>query len=256
MDPLPLLGLAAAAIVVGTLVGATGIGGFLIIPALILCADLPVRTAMGTALLASAANGALGAWLFHRRGNVDGRIALPLAAGSVLFALFGAWLNRWLPVPLIAGALGIVMILGSGAALFGKASRAAPQGLPPARGWRGASLAAIGCLAGLVAGLTGAGGPLVSVPLMAMLAYPTLAAVGAGQVLQLVASAFAAIPFAQAGHLALDAALVVVPAQLLGIRLGVGLAHVVDARIASRAVAAMGAVAGVLIVVMALGQSR
>ena len=254
MEILPALWLAAAAIGVGILVGSTGIGGFLIIPALTLFAGVPIRVAMGTALVAAAANGALGAWLFHRRGNIDWTLAAPLAGGSVLFALFGAWLNRWLPVALIVAALGLVMFVGSIATFFNVSRRASAGSLAsaPAPGRaRLVALIAIGCLSGLVAGLTGAGGPLVSVPLMAMLAYPTLIAVGAGQVLQLVASASAAIPYSQAGHVSVDAAIIIVPAQLIGIRIGVGLAHVVDPRIAARVVAGVGAAAGLFILSLA-----
>jgi uncharacterized membrane protein YfcA len=250
IEALPVLGLGLASVLVGILVGTTGIGGFLIIPALSFLTGVPIRAAMGTALLASAANGALGAYLFRRRGNVDWSVAWPLAAGAVIFAFVGAWLNRWLPVRLVVGALGCVMLAGSILSLR-KASAPRPQ-LARAKPWaRFAVLLLIGCLSGMVAGLTGAGGPLVSVPLMAILAYPVLATVGAGQILQLVAGASGLIPYWQAGNVSLDMALIIVPLQLLGIRLGVQLAHAVDSRIATRAVAIVGMAAGLGILAFA-----
>ena len=77
-DLLAWAGLCAASIIIGIMVGATGIGGFLIIPVLVQLADLPIRSAMGCALVIAAANGAMGAWLFRRRGKVEWAVARPL----------------------------------------------------------------------------------------------------------------------------------------------------------------------------------
>ena len=245
-----MLGLGAASVVIGLLVGATGIGGFLIIPAFMVLADLPVRTAMGTALLVAAANGALGAYLFLRRGNVDWAVAAPLAAGALVFSLCGGWLNHWLPVPLVVGALGCVMVAGSIASFRNAGmARSAMRGEKP--GARTALLASIGCVSGLAAGLTGAGGPLVSVPLMSMLSYPVLTTVGASQVLQLAASLSGSIPYWQTGQVSIAALLLVVPMHLLGIRVGVGIAYKVEPRAATRAVAILGAAAGIGIFILA-----
>jgi uncharacterized membrane protein YfcA len=125
MDPLSALAVCAAALCVGLAVGATGIGGVLLIPALWLLAGVPVREAMGTVLAANAANGALAAFLFARRGSIDWRIAAPLAAGALVFAFAGGTLNAYLPAAALVKLLGVVMAAGCAYAYFAPAPRAA-----------------------------------------------------------------------------------------------------------------------------------
>ena len=80
------IGLAA-----GVLAGMFGIGGGIVIgPALILLAKFPPQTATGTSLGAILLPvGALGAWEYYRRGNLDIAASLWIALGL----LFGAWVG-------------------------------------------------------------------------------------------------------------------------------------------------------------------
>ena len=68
MDLASALAISAIAVLVGAAVGATGVGGFLLIPAFWLVLGIPLRDARGTTLMASTANGALATYLFARRG--------------------------------------------------------------------------------------------------------------------------------------------------------------------------------------------
>ena len=81
---------------------------------------------------------------------------------------------------------------------------------------------------GFVAGLTGAGGPVLSVPIMIALGFPPLIAIGAGQVYSVpVALSGSAANFL---HGAIDykvGALMIV-IQILGILLGVYMANRMD----------------------------
>lgn len=246
MTLLAIVAIGAIALFVGAAVGATGIGGVLIIPALWLFADVPVREAMGTALAASAANGALAAVLFARRGSIDWRMAIPLSAGALVFAFAGGVLNAWLPGPLLVKLLGVLMAAGCGYA-FARQSFSIEKTAD--RPWKGFILFGVGLLSGLAAGLTGAGGPLVSVPLMTVLAFPFLATVGASQVLQLVASAAGAAAYWRTGDLSLGLLALIVPLQLVGICVGVHVAHRLDVQLARRAVAAIGIAVGAMLVV-------
>jgi uncharacterized membrane protein YfcA len=252
-DMLAWAGLAGASLVIGVMVGATGIGGFLIIPVLVQLADLPIRSAMGAALVIAAANGAVGAWLFRRRGRVDWAVATPLAIGAMAFALLGGWLNRSLTVPLVVAILGCVMVAGSAASLW-KPHAPPSQQAGRQSGARFSLLASIGALAGVTAGLTGAGGPLVSVPLLNILAYPVLTAVGASQVLQLAASLFGSISYWQDGLIPVGLLTVAIPMHLVGIWLGVKLVHAIDQKLATRVVAALGMAAGIGILMLAVAR--
>ena len=78
---------------VGALIGAVGIGGVLLIPALTAFAALPIQTAMATALFSFTFTGIVGTWLFQRRGSIDWPVARPVLLTAVVFAFFGAWAN-------------------------------------------------------------------------------------------------------------------------------------------------------------------
>jgi hypothetical protein len=80
------------ATVVGLLTGVFGVGGgFLVVPALVLVAHLPMRVAVGTSLLVIAANSVVG--LLARAGTpVDWSLVGPLAVAGAIGALLG---GRW-----------------------------------------------------------------------------------------------------------------------------------------------------------------
>lgn len=90
--------LLASGLVVGLLAGFFGIGGgFLIVPALIFAAGLPIRLAIGTSLVVVAALGTTTAASYALAGLVDwplfGLLLLGGALGSVLGARTGKWLS-------------------------------------------------------------------------------------------------------------------------------------------------------------------
>ena len=78
---------------VGTLIGAVGVGGILLIPALTAFAGLPIHTAMATALFTFAFTGVAGTVMFQRRGSIDWVVTRPVLMGAVFFAFVGAWVN-------------------------------------------------------------------------------------------------------------------------------------------------------------------
>jgi uncharacterized membrane protein YfcA len=92
---------------------------------------------------------------------------------------------------LFAAALGVGFLIGAssigGILLIPALSGLADPVLPGKPRARGARLAGFGALVGLGAGLTGVGGPVLSVPLMVVAGFPVLACIGAGQVIQIVA---------------------------------------------------------------------
>ena len=76
--------LPATGLVVGLLIGLTGIGGGAVMtPFLILVLGTRPVVAVGTDLVYGAVTKAAGAWLHWRQGTVDMRLALRLAAASV-----------------------------------------------------------------------------------------------------------------------------------------------------------------------------
>ena len=100
-------GLIAAGLVVGLLVGLTGMGaGSLMTPILISVFGIPATTAVGTDLVYAAVTKTFGAARHHTLNNVNRELALWMGTGSVpaaflgvysLYHWFGGNVNSWLP---------------------------------------------------------------------------------------------------------------------------------------------------------------
>jgi uncharacterized membrane protein YfcA len=89
--------LVALGLGVGVLSGFFGIGGgFLIVPGLILAADMELREAASASLVAVAAFGAASASSYAWSGLVDWPVAALLVAGGIVGAIFGAKLSALL----------------------------------------------------------------------------------------------------------------------------------------------------------------
>ena len=74
--------------IVGFLVGCTGMGGIILIPALVYLSGLSSHVAMGTTLFTFIFTTSLCSWLYIRLGHVDWKATIPICIGGVLFSLF------------------------------------------------------------------------------------------------------------------------------------------------------------------------
>jgi uncharacterized membrane protein YfcA len=102
------IGLAA-----GVLAGLFGIGGGIVIgPALILLTGFAPKLAIGTSLGALLLPvGALGAWEYYRRGNLNITAALWIALGLLVGAWVGARLANQLTGPQLQKAFAVFLAL-------------------------------------------------------------------------------------------------------------------------------------------------
>jgi len=220
--------LSAVAVVVGFFIGAVGVGGVLLIPALALLGGLEIHRASATALFTFLFTGLLGTWLFHRRGSLDLRTTLPVCAGSVAFSYLGAMVNSRVAPGSLALIIAAIIVFG-GAYVLLPVQRAAGS----YRDGRGAAqqtlLVAVGALAGFGSGLSGAGGALFSVPMMMALGFVPLAAIGTSQVLQMVVALAGTAGNLQFGGVDFATAAWVSALSMLGVVLGARAAHAVSA---------------------------
>lgn len=109
---LPLIALEGA--LVGTLTGIVGAGGgFLIIPALVLLARLPMKMAVGTSLLIIAAKSLIGFLGDLSNRQVDWPFLLEFTALSVVGIFVGSYLSRYVPGEKLKKAFGwFVLMMG------------------------------------------------------------------------------------------------------------------------------------------------
>lgn len=182
---------------IGLIVGMTGIGGILAIPGMIALADIAPHTAIATSLASFFLLAMISTINFRMMGVLDRSIWLPLCAGALPASLAGAWANAFVQAQILLFLLGMVIILAGIGALH---TWQALAGISLANNrHKSACVAAVGAFAGLMAGLTGAGGPVLSIPILIALGIPPFPAMVSGMPLQLTTSFFGSIGNAMHG---------------------------------------------------------
>ncbi|MBB3176628.1 sulfite exporter TauE/SafE family protein [Variovorax sp. Sphag1AA] len=169
-----------AIVLAGALIGATGIGGVLLVPVLTTLGGVPLPQAIAAASLGFALPALVALGPLRREPALLAR-CLPLLGGALLGAGAGAFLVRWIPgTALMAGVT--VLVLFSGWRGLRASTAAAPHTevrLAPA------ALFGVGALVGLGSALTGTGGPVLVLPLLMLLGQPLAFSVVAAQAIQL-----------------------------------------------------------------------
>ena len=168
----------AAVLLAGALIGASGIGGVLLVPVLtkLGAVSLPeaiAASSLGFALPALVALGPL------RRQRELVRSCVPLLLAALPGAAAGALVVRWLPATVLM--LGVTLLL-----LFAgwRGLRSTGPGAEPVEPPGTNTLLALGALVGFGSALTGTGGPVLVIPLLILMRQPVLFAVVAGQAIQ------------------------------------------------------------------------
>ncbi|MBV1925361.1 MAG: sulfite exporter TauE/SafE family protein, partial [Dokdonia sp.] len=101
-------------LVVGTITGIVGAGGgFLIIPALVLLAKLPMKKAVATSLLIIAIKSLIGFLGDVQNLDIDWAFLLSFTAVSVVGIFIGIWLNKFIDGEKLKKLFGwFVLIMG------------------------------------------------------------------------------------------------------------------------------------------------
>jgi len=214
--------LAGVALLVGALIGAVGIGGVLLIPALIAFGPLGTHAAAATALATFFFTGLLGTWLFQRQGSIDWRKTAVVCAAAVAFSALGAVAAKQFSAVALMRVISVLIIFSGSYIFLPKPAVARPPRSAARERW---VLVLIGAAAGFGSGLSGAGGPLFSVPLMLLAGFPPLMAVGTSQVLQIFSAAAGTAANLPYGIIDLKIGLIATGFELIGVLIGVRVAH-------------------------------
>ncbi|AXB42286.1 sulfite exporter TauE/SafE family protein [Amycolatopsis albispora] len=197
----------ALAVPVGLLIGAVGVGGVLLPPALVHLGGFDVHAAAATSSWAFLFTGVVGTLAYARHESMPWPLARRLALGAAPAAAAGALVNG-LVSPLVVWLVLGSITLGAGAhRLFGRTGGERTS-LPAA------AALATGAVVGFGSALTGTGGPVLLVPVLMLLGVAPLPAVAAGQLIQVPLAAFAVLGYSATGsvHYGLGAVLGVVAA--------------------------------------------
>ncbi len=171
-------------LIVGTIIGITGIGGILVIPSLAFFGNLETHVAMSTSLASFLVGAIVATYSYWRMGFMDWKLATPLCIGGLLFAYLGAWVNSGLPTVPLNTMLALLILFAGVSAL--RPWTAFESLHVPSSSYVTSTVFFIGGSTGFIAGLTGAGGPILSIPMMIMLGFPPVVSVAVAMPYQIM----------------------------------------------------------------------
>lgn len=211
-----------AVLLAGGLIGATGIGGVLLVPVLTRFGEVPAPQAIAAASLAFALP-ALVALRPLAREPALARRTLPLLAGALAGAAGGALLVQALPARVLLGGVTALVLFAGVRGLLAQErhAEAAPLLSAPV-------LAGLGLLVGIGSALTGTGGPVLLLPLLMLCRQRVDFAVIAAQAVQLPVALTSSAVHAAAHRLDWGLAAACGVLMLLGSLVGQRLAHGLD----------------------------
>jgi uncharacterized membrane protein YfcA len=215
--------LALSSLFIGFIIGAGGVGGVLLIPVLMLFGGLSTHQAMATALFSFFFTGIIATCIYQRYGSIQWKTTVPVLAGSLASSYAGASVNARLSSAALSLLLAGIIILSSLYSLCpAKGARLADR-----LGARGNFLLlfGIGLFTGFLCGMTGAGGGIVSTPVMLLFGYAVLPCIGTAQVLQSFVSGTGSISNYNNGFIVFHLVWWVTVCELAGVALGVRVAH-------------------------------
>lgn len=187
----------AANLGVGALVGLTGVAGFLLPMLYAGGMGMSVTEGLALSFAAFVVSGTLGSLNYHKAGNLDLPFGIRLSMGSFVGAVLGVRLNLIIPEEKVKLLLYLVVLL-SGISILLRKEKVQEKG--GAKGYQisehmGITLV-LGFVTGVICALSGAGGPVLVMPLLVLLGISVRTAVGVA----LFNSIFIGIP-ACAGYL-------------------------------------------------------
>jgi len=217
------IALVSICLVVGVLIGAVGIGGVLLVPALTLVSDISVHQAVPVCTLSFLATGVIGVIVYARHGSIQWPKVFWLCLGAVPAAFLGSVSLLSIPAVAVMLLIAVLMVVSGIDALI-KAYRQPTQERAP-RQLSPAQYVVIGAITGFGSAITGTGGPLILVPIIIFLGLPVLTAIGLSQAIQLPIAAFASVGNWLSGNLDFDLALVIASLLVVGSFAGALLVH-------------------------------
>lgn len=218
----------------GLAIGATGIGGILVVPVLTAFAGHSVLESVAASSCAFLFTGIVAFW--RQRGSAAS-IPWAVYGATLVGAVVGALLTQWLPVAVLRGAVAVLAIV-SGVHAWATLMASRPErSLPPTP-----VLATLGLIVGVGSAVSGTGGPVLMLPLLMLLGVPLRGAIVLAQGVQLPVAIAASGVHAVAGRLDIRLALGLGLLLMIGSWLGYRLAEVVPS-VALKRVVALGLVA-------------
>jgi len=224
--------LIAVVFLVGALIGAVGIGGVLLVPALKYLGDIPLHTAIPACMMAYAATGIVGTIMFSRAGSISWPMIKQVCIGAIPGAFLGAVLLPWLSSAVLTLIIGL-LVMSSGLNALRQSNEVS------ARQVSAVALILIGLITGIGSSLTGTGGPLILIPILIWRGVPVLTAIGLSQAIQIPISLMATLGNYLYGELDIALGLILAVTMVGGTLLGAYFTHKLPLPLIKKSVAAL-----------------
>ena len=208
--------LIGAGAVSGTLIGIIGIGGVLLVPALVLFGGLGVEEATPVATMSFFFTGVAGTYAYSKTNRISWESVRWLMVGVVPGALAGAALNVSLAPDVLTGVIAVVLGASAVRALAPQKDDTQLEG----RELPALAMFGIGIVVGFGSALTGTGGPVLLIPIMLLVGGGVVVTIAASQPVQIPIAVFATAAFLAYGALEWDLGLVLGLAQVAGVVIG------------------------------------
>ena len=183
-----------ANILIGGMIGLTGVAGFLLPILYSGFMGMPTAQALVLSFFAFLISGVLGAWNYYKAKNLDLRLAVMISLGSLIGAVIGVRLNLLIDEAIVKKILYTVVLLSGISILLRKDNAEGTDKMTGASDSAKLISAPVciffGFVTGAICSLSGAGGPVLVMPLLVVLGVPVKTAVGVA----LFDSVFIAIP--------------------------------------------------------------
>ncbi|MGN7399140.1 sulfite exporter TauE/SafE family protein [Cytobacillus praedii] len=205
-------------LIIGVLLGMTGISGFLLPLIYVGFLGMPLHDSLALSFLSFAVSGIIGAYSYWKSKNMDLKLALFLSIGSLPGALLGVQINVLISDFLAELLLYLFILLAGLSILFKKNNEntITKQSILLNHSF---IVILLGFLTAVICALTGAGGPILLVPLLVSLGVNIRVAVG----VSLLNSVVIAIPsiFGYFAHANIENISTLITASLLGTIIGI-----------------------------------
>lgn len=251
MTALGLAALACLGVLSGLMIGCIGIGGVIVVPALVYIGGVSIHSAIPLAMAGYVLTGVTGTLAFAQKKTIDWNKAYWLCIGAMPAATAGTWAVSRTPSFMLEVSIGLLTAISGLNSLLGNSK---DNGAPP-RALPNSTLFWAGAFTGLLSALTGTGGPLVLVPILLWLRMPVLTSIGLAQAIQLPIALLATAINLAGETLDLTQGLILGVSLSAGTWLGAKLAHGMNQTLLRRVVSTVLIAIG-LIILLKLGFAR
>jgi uncharacterized membrane protein YfcA len=222
VPPSELIWIVLLGLTSGLMIGCIGIGGVILVPALVFLAGIPIQVGIPAAMFAYILSGLVATIVFARNRSIRWDMTTWLCLGATPTSFVGAWAVSVVNPRLLEACLGLLTFLSG---LNSLRTQTAHDGLD--RKISNTALLIVGAVTGFLSSISGTGGPLVLVPIVMSMNVPVLVAVGLSQVIQLPVAIAATVGNVLYGQVDLVLGGVLAASLTVGSWYGAKLAHAV-----------------------------